>query len=110
MDQPSQVQKAALQQWVRDGRLKTAFGGDERLARIREVLETRLRSGDFVCVLSSGFASVIKLALQHVGLSDLLPQDLIFGCDTGPYGISRILLICEGNRAHSLGKCSGFVG
>ena len=42
-----------------------------------------------MCILSSGFASVIRLALNYVGLSDILPTDLIYGCDTGPYGISK---------------------
>lgn len=87
--QGATIQKNALQQWVRDGRLKNAFGGDERLQELRQVIESRLNRGDFVCVLSSGFASVIRIALQHVGLSDILPTDLIFGCETGPYGISK---------------------
>lgn len=83
------MQKAALQQWVRDGRLNAAFGGPDRIAKLRSVIETRQKRGDFVCILSSGFASVIRLALQHVGLADILPTDLIYGCDTGPYGISK---------------------
>ena len=45
----------------------------------QKVLETVKARGDLICVLSSGFASVIRIALQHVGLADLLPPDLIYG-------------------------------
>jgi len=87
--QGPQVQKAALMQWARDGRLLQAFGGEQRIAVMRTVIQERLDRGDFVCILSSGFAVVIRQALQHLGLSDILPTDLIFGCDTQPYGISK---------------------
>lgn len=32
---------------------------------------------------------MIREVLQYIGLSDILPSDLVFGCDTGPYGISK---------------------
>ncbi len=87
--QGASMQRERLNVMIRDGRLKSVFGGDARIQQLREAIQTRLNDGDLVCVLSSGFASVIRVALQHVGLSDILPPDLIYGCDTGPYGISK---------------------
>ncbi|CAD7935271.1 unnamed protein product [Amoebophrya sp. A25] len=99
--QGASIQKNNLVNWVRDGRLKKlAFGGDERITRLREAIQARLDRGDFVCVLSSGFASVIKVALQHVGLSDILPQDLIYGCDTQPYGINKSTRLAKLREKH----------
>ncbi|CAD7924565.1 unnamed protein product [Amoebophrya sp. A120] len=100
-----QIQKANLANWVREGKLLgQAFGGEDRIAKLRRVIEARHARGDFVCILSSGFAQVIKIALQHVGLSDVLPQDLIFGCDTQPYGISKSSRLAKLKEKHQRAK------
>eukprot|EP00397_Hematodinium_sp_SG-2012_P007185 GEMP01007227.1.p1 GENE.GEMP01007227.1~~GEMP01007227.1.p1 ORF type:complete len:450 (+),score=83.94 GEMP01007227.1:185-1534(+) len=78
-----------LEQWHRDGRLLEAFGYEKRIQELRKVLTRRRDMGDLLCVLSSCTATVIRRALNLVGLADLLPDHLIFGSDTQPYGLDK---------------------
>ena len=73
----SHAQLVQLERWYRDGRLLSAFGGKDRIEKLREVLQYRIDQGDLLIVLSSGYAAVIRPALEMVGLSDLLQPGLV---------------------------------
>eukprot|EP00392_Amoebophrya_sp_AT5.2_P001506 g1508.t1 len=94
------LQKSNLMTWVRDGRLKeVAFGGEDRIQAIRGAIEARLARGDFVCILSSGFAAVIREAIKHMGLGDVLPMVGPVGC-RWPYGINKSSRIAKLKDTH----------
>lgn len=83
------TQLRTLYQWARTGKLRAAFGTQERIDTLRAVLEVCQERGDVVCVLSSGYAKVIRPALQFIGLGAVFSEKNVYGSDTWPGGISK---------------------
>eukprot|EP00397_Hematodinium_sp_SG-2012_P047495 GEMP01054056.1.p1 GENE.GEMP01054056.1~~GEMP01054056.1.p1 ORF type:complete len:377 (+),score=63.33 GEMP01054056.1:197-1327(+) len=104
--QGADVQERNLRQWAADGRLFKAFGGQERLTDIRMALHARKSRGDLICVLSSGYAQVIRPALQYVGLDKLIPKELVYGSDTWPFGISKSQRLAQLKKLHNRRKAT----
>lgn len=76
--------------WLRNQKLQeVAFGGLERIARLRSMIESCQKRGDIVCILSSGFGAVIREVMKFVSLNDLIPDDLVYGSDGPPFGASK---------------------
>ena len=59
-----------------------AFGGEERIARLKKHFE-RLAQAEVKCsIVSYGYSAVIKESLTRVGLIDFFSEDAIFGRDS----------------------------
>ena len=59
-----------------------AFGGEERVARLKKHFE-RLTQAEVKCsIVSYGYSAVIKESLIRVGLIDFFAKDAIFGRDS----------------------------
>eukprot|EP00397_Hematodinium_sp_SG-2012_P036922 GEMP01039924.1.p1 GENE.GEMP01039924.1~~GEMP01039924.1.p1 ORF type:complete len:367 (+),score=47.28 GEMP01039924.1:99-1199(+) len=97
----AEVQLKNLQRWHQIGWLLSSFGGQERIQKIRKVLELCKQRGDLICVLSSGFAEVIQPALRMMKLDDLIPDELVYGSDTWPFGISKSGRLAHLKRQHN---------
>eukprot|EP00397_Hematodinium_sp_SG-2012_P050438 GEMP01058621.1.p1 GENE.GEMP01058621.1~~GEMP01058621.1.p1 ORF type:complete len:369 (+),score=59.52 GEMP01058621.1:176-1282(+) len=89
-----------LYQWCLNGKLLAAFGGQKRVDELRAVLQQCKDRGDLVCILSSGYAKVIRPALRLMKLDDIIPDELVYGSDTSPFGISKSQRIDHLKRQH----------
>ena len=59
-----------------------AFGGEERIARLKKHFE-RLAQAEVKCsIVSYGYTAVIKESLARVGLTDFFKEEAIFGRDS----------------------------
>eukprot|EP00397_Hematodinium_sp_SG-2012_P057087 GEMP01071040.1.p1 GENE.GEMP01071040.1~~GEMP01071040.1.p1 ORF type:complete len:400 (+),score=49.19 GEMP01071040.1:68-1201(+) len=90
-----------LYRWCLNGKLLAAFGGQQRVDELRSVLQQCKDRGDLLCVLSSGYAKVIRPALRLMKLDDLISDELVYGSDTWPFGISKSQRIVHLKRQHS---------
>jgi len=79
-----------LEIWKINGELRKAFGTPERVSRIRDEIQACKDRGDLVCILSKGYATVIRSVLRYMNLDDLIPDELVYGCDCmWPQGSSK---------------------
>ena len=59
-----------------------AFGGEERIARLKKHFERLTQAGVQCSIISYGYTAVIKESLKRVGLIDFFKEDAIFGRDS----------------------------
>jgi len=84
------AQLGNLENWIKNGELRKAFGTPERVSRLRDEIQACKDRGDLVCILSNGFATVIRSALRYMNLDDLIPDELVYGRDCmWPQGSSK---------------------
>eukprot|EP00397_Hematodinium_sp_SG-2012_P025093 GEMP01026188.1.p1 GENE.GEMP01026188.1~~GEMP01026188.1.p1 ORF type:complete len:384 (+),score=58.36 GEMP01026188.1:34-1185(+) len=90
-----------LYAWCLNGKLLAAFGGQQRVDELRAVLQQCKDRGDLLCVLSSGYAKVIRPALKFMKLDHIIPDEFVYGSDTGPFGISKSTRVDHLKRQHN---------
>ena len=59
-----------------------AFGGKERIARLKRHFDRLTQTGVKCSIVSYGYSTVIKESLERVGLIDYFKADAIFGRDS----------------------------
>jgi len=59
-----------------------AFGGKERIARLKRHFDRLTQTGVKCSIVSYGYSAVIKESLERVGLIDFFEADAIFGRDS----------------------------
>jgi len=59
-----------------------AFGGEERIARLKKHFEQLTQGGVQCSIISYGYTAVIKESLKRVGLIGFFKEDAIFGRDS----------------------------
>eukprot|EP00397_Hematodinium_sp_SG-2012_P054113 GEMP01065033.1.p1 GENE.GEMP01065033.1~~GEMP01065033.1.p1 ORF type:complete len:406 (+),score=78.43 GEMP01065033.1:70-1287(+) len=95
-----------LYSWCLNGKLLAAFGGQQRVDELRAVLQKCKDRGDLLCVLSSGYAKVIRPALRFLKLDGLIPDNLVYGSDTSPFGISKSTRVNHLKRQHNRARAT----